>query len=259
MRHLSDDMDRLRNFVPPPWLEIANLESALNRASVQESSYWRAKSRNDWLLSGDHNTVFFRRPTVARRHFNKIGPLTLADGTTVSTEEDKASVAVDFYSNLFSSKSAQSLPRDGLPNLSPPRITDQMNARLLQPFTDNEIHKVVFSVGSSKSRGPDGYTGAFYQHFWHIISQDVCAAVKTFFHSGKMLRSINHTWLTLIPKVSGASCMTQYRLLVFAKCLKNYCQASGKSASSCLTLDYQSHPEWLRRTPRNFGYYFNCS
>ncbi|CAN0880685.1 Transposon TX1 uncharacterized 149 kDa protein [Linum grandiflorum] len=210
MRHLRGEIDRLRNFVPP-WHEIANLESALTQASAEESFYWRAKSRNDWLLSGDRNTAFFHRSTVARRHFNKIGHLTLPDGTTVSTEEDKAAVTVDFYSNLFTFQSAQSFPEDGLPTLGPPRVTDQMNSQLLQPFTDNDIRKAVFSVGSSKSPGPDGYTGAFYQHFWHIIGSDVCAAVKAFFHSDKMLRSINHTWLTLIPKVSGASCMAQYQ------------------------------------------------
>lgn len=52
----------------------------------------------------------------------------------------------------------------------------------------------------NKSPGPDGFTTEFFQKYWHIIGKATCRAIKAFFHSGKMLKEINHTFIALIPK-----------------------------------------------------------
>ncbi|CAN1240575.1 hypothetical protein LINGRAPRIM_LOCUS2790 [Linum grandiflorum] len=75
MRHFRDEIDRLRNTFPPPWPAISLLETELRLASAQEASYWRAKSRNDWLLSGDRNTAFFTALRLLADILIKLGPL----------------------------------------------------------------------------------------------------------------------------------------------------------------------------------------
>lgn len=64
--------------------------------------------------------------------------------------------------------------------------------------------------------GDDGMTGYFFQHYQHVIGEEVIYAVKNFFESGKMLRSVNHTVITLIPKTKSVVSMKDFILLVFS-------------------------------------------
>lgn len=68
--------------------------------------------------------------------------------------------------------------------------------------TKEEIKVVVFDLAPDKSLGPDGYPPFFFQKYWGLIGNSVCRAVQAFFHSGKMLKEINHTFLALIPKMT---------------------------------------------------------
>ncbi|XP_074271506.1 uncharacterized protein LOC141595438 [Silene latifolia] len=78
--------------------------------------------------------------------------------------------------------------------------TDAHWALLLKPITDAEIKAAIFSIPEHKSPGPDGYSSAFYKDSWSIIGDEVCNAIKDVFRSGKLLRQLNATILTLIPK-----------------------------------------------------------
>ena len=44
-----------------------------------------------------------------------------------------------------------------------------------------------------------------------ILKRDVMEAVKYFFRRGKLLREINHTFLTLVPKSTNASSLSDFR------------------------------------------------
>jgi hypothetical protein len=43
-----------------------------------------------------------------------------------------------------------------------PKITHDMNEKLLAPFTPEEVRKVAFSIGNFKAPGPDGLHAIFY-------------------------------------------------------------------------------------------------
>jgi hypothetical protein len=80
-----------------------------------------------------------------------------------------------------------------------------------QPFEDEEILQTVRQMGSLKAPGPDGIPTAFYQKFWPTVKTDILNMVKAFFHSGFLLRSLNHTYIILIPKVPTPERVTQFR------------------------------------------------
>ncbi|GJZ44633.1 hypothetical protein Tco_0591888 [Tanacetum coccineum] len=57
------------------------------------------------------------------------------------------------------------------------------------------------SVGlDDNAPGPDGYTAAFFKKGWDVVGQEVCNAIRDFFVNGKLLKEINHTVISLIPK-----------------------------------------------------------
>ncbi len=62
-----------------------------------------------------------------------------------------------------------------------------------------------------KSPGPDGLPPVFYQKYWHLIGEDVTKAVLTCLNIGKILKAINHTYITLIPKVKNPEEVKEFR------------------------------------------------
>ncbi|KAL0292690.1 UNVERIFIED_CONTAM: Retrovirus-related Pol polyprotein from type-2 retrotransposable element R2DM [Sesamum radiatum] len=82
---------------------------------------------------------------------------------------------------------------------------------LILPVTEEEIKEAFFDISEESAPGPDGYTSLFYKAAWPVIGRDVCEAVKEFFVSGRLLKQINATTLTLIPKVQMPSQVSDYR------------------------------------------------
>ena len=69
---------------------------------------------------------------------------------------------------------------------------------------DDEIFKVVCSLGGDKEASPDGFPMFSFEKLWKFIGKDVCDVVKQFYGAKKMLKEINSTFLCLIPKKIGA-------------------------------------------------------
>ncbi|XP_074265375.1 uncharacterized protein LOC141587805 [Silene latifolia] len=82
---------------------------------------------------------------------------------------------------------------------------------LLLPVTDEEIKKAMFSIPNHKAAGPDGYFSAFFKDAWDVVGAIVCLAIKDFFQTGKLLKQLNHTLISLIPKCAMPQNVTQFR------------------------------------------------
>ena len=62
-----------------------------------------------------------------------------------------------------------------------------------------------------KAPGSDGFGASFFQDHWVVIRDLLCVAIKDFFRSGKLLKEVNHTLITLIPKVANPETTAQFR------------------------------------------------
>jgi mannosylglycoprotein endo-beta-mannosidase len=71
---------------------------------------------------------------------------------------------------------------------------------LQQEFLKEEIDRIVMNLPNNKSPGPDGFNGEFLKKCWSVIAQDFYDLCKDFFHGHACLKSINSSFITLIPK-----------------------------------------------------------
>ena len=90
-------------------------------------------------------------------------------------------------------------------------MTVDMQEILSKEYNADEIKAALFQMGPTKTLGPDGMNALFNQKFWHIVGDDVVAAVLDFLESGNMNYDINYTHILLIPKVKSPKKMSNYR------------------------------------------------
>lgn len=53
---------------------------------------------------------------------------------------------------------------------------------------------------SNKVPGPDGYTVEFFRATWKVVGDQVVASIQEFFIFGRLLKKLNATAITLVPK-----------------------------------------------------------
>lgn len=175
----------------------------------REEKMWRQRSRNNWLRSGDRNTRFFHQSATQRRRHNYIERLHDKNGVLQSGEVGVAAIFLDYFQNLFQSTNPSNID----PMLSGVKrvVTREMNENLVKEFSACEVIFALKQMAPTTAPGPDGMPPLFYQSFWDSIGSDVTNAVLSCLNSGKIPQSINHTYITLIPKVQTPTNVTEFR------------------------------------------------
>lgn len=125
-----------------------------------------------------------------------------SNGQQVEDLNDIEDLLVDHFKPQFyeyDSKDVHIILRE-LEALSIPKLDQFQKQHLHSQVTNVEIEEAVFQLGSNKAPGPDGLPTLFYQEFWSVVKQDIFNCVHAFFYSGTLLKSLNQTFITLIPK-----------------------------------------------------------
>ncbi|OMO87766.1 reverse transcriptase [Corchorus capsularis] len=190
-------------------IKVEELISQLKEAWSKEEQYWYQRSRIKWLKDGDANTRFFHQTTIQMRQTNKILNLKSDNGEWIEEEKKIVEEFELYYSDLFTSNNSKNW--DQVLLHVPRVVTDHMNGELTRDISEEEIRIAAFQLWANKAPGPDGYNGTFYQKYWEIVKEAVCAAVKSFFSSGRMLHEINNTNIILIPKTKNPESVNQFR------------------------------------------------
>ena len=194
---------------------ISEESSALREVEeweLREEIFWKQKSRVDWLQEGDRNTTFFHNTVKARRSGNSITSLVSTSGDQLFSKEAISLEAKRYFSQLFSKEEPCSLVETrAILECIPQLVSDSMNRDLLRPIMLEELEKFVFGMKKGKAPGPDGFPIEFFQEFWEIIKFDLLEVVQESYQNKQMLKSLNATFLALIPKVDGANSLDQFR------------------------------------------------
>ncbi|KAK4382268.1 hypothetical protein Sango_2888600 [Sesamum angolense] len=78
-------------------------------------------------------------------------------------------------------------------------LTD--NTAVIAPVQRHEIKEALFDINYDSAPGLDGFSSCFFKATWAVVGEDVCHAVMEFFNHGRLLKQLNATLITLIPKV----------------------------------------------------------
>lgn len=104
-----------------------------------------------------------------------------------------------------------------------PKVTVEMNQGLVAPFCDDEIKNALFQMHLTKAPGPDRMTPGFYQKHWAIVGHDICEGVRFLQSSGSMMSKINFTHVTLIPKKTDPTSLSQLRPISLCNVIYKIC------------------------------------
>ena len=173
---------------------------AVRLAHLEETS-WRQKSRVLWLQEGDDNTKFFHCMANSNRRRNYVNGLEVDEVFYEENEEVKQQI-VQFYNSLYQENEPWRPVVDGLAFAS---IGAAAQAHLERPFELEEVVQVLKDVQGDKAPGPDGYTMAFFQKCWSVLEKDVMDFFGKVHTYCKFEKSLNTTFLSLIPKKVDAT------------------------------------------------------
>ena len=163
---------------------------------IREETMWKQHSHLEWLKGGDQNTRYFHYKANQRNKSNYIIGLEDEVGNWFEDEVQMCSLASTYFSNLFSTSNPDGF--DEILSRIPPTVTDEMNTSLNKPFVAKEVQRALNRLTAP---GLDGMSPIFYKSFWHIVGKDVVEVVLSALNSGVIPKSLNSTFITLIPKI----------------------------------------------------------
>ena len=80
-----------------------------------------------------------------------------------------------------------------------PKLNQEETEKLNRPITSTEI-KIVIKIPTSRSPGPDGFTGEFYQKFREKLTPILLKLFQKIAEEGKLPNSFYEATITLISK-----------------------------------------------------------
>nr|KYP63874.1 Retrovirus-related Pol polyprotein LINE-1 [Cajanus cajan]KYP63887.1 Retrovirus-related Pol polyprotein LINE-1 [Cajanus cajan] len=162
----------------------------------------------DLGFQGDRNTNYFHGSTVVRRRKNRIIKLQDEVGVWVEDKAELENLVNRFYMELFTNSGGH---EPFCFSKSFPELTSGDIHILEAPLSDHEIFAALKHMGSLKAPGPDGFQAIFYQTQWSTVGESLCQLIRDIQVEPSKVATLNHTLITLIPKVDNVSSLKQMR------------------------------------------------
>ena len=78
-------------------------------------------------------------------------------------------------------------------------------------FSEEEVFAAISGLNGEKALGPDSFPIAFWSFSWEFVKDEVMDFFKEFYEKKKFVRSLNATFLVLIPKKGNVEDIKDYR------------------------------------------------
>ena len=162
-----------------------------------------------WLREGDRNTSFFHKMANSHRRRNCLSKIKI-NGTWLTKEQEIKGDVVGAFKNLLTDPSDCHPSMEGLDFN---RIDVEDAARLEEAFTEVEVFSTLSDLNGDKAPSSNGFSLNFWQFSWDFTKEEVMGFLKEFHEHDRFVRSLNSTFLILIPKKAGAEDLRDFRLI----------------------------------------------
>jgi hypothetical protein len=210
LQRLGKELERLQDEptrTAPTHAELKIVER-LVELHHREELMWKQRARLEWLKAGDKNTHFFHLRASRRCRKNRITKLRQSDDNMTENEQEMAQITTEFYKVLYTSEGVENM--EAVLGMVPVRVTSEMNAKLLEMVTEAEVGGMFSNVSDE---GPE--TGriprTFFQRHWDLCGDEVTTVVMRMLRGEDDFKSINNTFIVLIPKVASPEELGQFR------------------------------------------------
>ncbi|KAK0607568.1 hypothetical protein LWI29_016836 [Acer saccharum] len=202
-----DELASLRGWSEDLRKERMVLLSSLWMELRKEEQLWRQKARITWLNSGDKNSRFFHCVASGRKKGNLISELVF-DGVKISDPTLLKEGILEFFKNHYSNVKWS---RPKIKGLGLKKLADGERLMLEDRFKEEEVWEAVCNCDGNKAPGPDGLNLNFIKANWGVIRMDFMQFIQEFYDDGKIVRDLNKTFITLIPKCGHPETVRDFR------------------------------------------------
>eukprot|EP00253_Pinus_taeda_P001720 PITA_01720 len=204
---IEEQLEKIHN----DWIQGNNVSDSADQEKLlmqqwqdrcqQEEMLWRQKSRIPWLKEGEQNTKFFHRSALDDRGVNKILSLKNEQGDRIENHQGISTFLTEHFNNIAQEPEIDRTEAiENLIKSIPNSISNEQNQALTREISLEEVEEAVKDMPNDKAPGPDGFTINFYKACWEIVKMEVWEVVEDSRCSASILKSLNSTFLALIPK-----------------------------------------------------------
>ena len=178
----------------------------------QEEVFWRQKSRIQWLKEGERNTKFFHRSTMANRAHNRISSILNENGVLQTSHKNIEAVLIPHFRNITKENNLDREQRiKEITKNIPKLVSREDNFNLNKPVTEEEVSEVIKDMQNGKAPRPDGFNVDFFKGCWNIVKQDILNVVEDSRRNRTILKALNTSFFSLIPKQDSALTADKYK------------------------------------------------
>ena len=202
-----DNVEKERELSLEESEERAKAKDDYRRWSLLEEASWRQKSREIWLKEGDRNTGFFHKMANSHRRRNAINKIKINGRWLTDDNAIQKGIVDEFKGHL----SEPGLWRPAFPSISLKELGTDDADSLEVRFSEEEVSTAIAGLNGEKAPGPDGFPIAFWSFSWEFVKDEVMEFFKEFYERKKFVKSLNATFLVLIPKKGNIEDVKDYR------------------------------------------------
>jgi exonuclease III len=204
---LIDNMEEHQDLSVEEWNFREILQQKVADLLNIQKIYWKQRAAIRWVTDGDICSRFFHAHATIKHRKNSIPTLTDDNGTMFFEHEHKSDLLWEAFKCRLGSSDFSDIGFD----LSELLTTNEQLQGLDYPFSKLKIDSIIKLLPSDKSPGPDGFNSNFIKKCWHVIAPDFYDLCDKFFHEQVCLRSINGSFIVLIPKIESPMKVGDYR------------------------------------------------
>jgi hypothetical protein len=202
-----DKLEELRPLSHHEFKFSGIIKRQIYNLTAMQNIYWRQRSAQRLAQFGDENTKFFHAMASERYRKNVISQIVDSSGRMIADHTEKSAL---FYQE-FKSRMGCSIPTSmqyQLNNIVP--CCGNLD-HLCLPFNQEEIENIILDLPSDKAPGLGGFNNLFFKRAWHIIREDLFKLCTDFFNHDVDLKSVNHSYITLVPKIDNPEKVSNFR------------------------------------------------